>query len=121
MPAKEIYLYNCPTSAISKVFEIPADMHGVFQIYDLPAGWCVNIEEELCPSGCDLEYYPLLDDCHEEVFLTMDCADDRKICLPCGRYRAIVSDENDDPVTPSEGDIRIRIGLHSGPCPTTSG
>ena len=109
---------RCPTSPISDVFEIPDGYHGTLQGYAIPEDWCITFEEELCLCCCNLEYFPVLDDCLQPLGLYFeDCGGSRNICLPAGKYRALATDAEDDPVTPSINDVIIKISIMPGPCP----
>lgn len=107
----------CPTSPISNVFDIPEGYHALVQLYDAPVGWCITFEEEVCLCCCDLEYYEVLDECQGSIALAIDGC--KALCMSAGKYRATVSDEDGDPVTPAIREVVIKVSIMPGPCPAT--
>lgn len=117
--APKVLYTPCPTSAISSVFDVPEGYHAQLQLYALPTGWCVTLEEEVCLCCCDLEYYPVCNDCGHDITLGFTQNDHQTLCLSSGKYRATVSDEDGDPVTPAAREVVIKVSIMPGPCPAT--
>lgn len=112
-------LYDkCPTSSISNEFEVPCGMHAEIKLYDMPDDWCVRFQEKLCFCCCDILFVPVTQ-CGVCCPLTLSCEDiGDTICLPAGTYRALITDDEDDPQIPIRKEIIMKVSLFDGPCPS---
>lgn len=107
----------CPKSAISNTFDVPAGYHAELRLHDLPDGWCVTFEEQVCVCCCDLEHYPVCNDCGKPITLGWTRNDHQTLCLTSGTYRATVLDEDGEPVRPASREVIIQATIAPGPCP----
>lgn len=107
---------GCPTNPMSNVFCVPDGYHAVAKLYELPTGWCLSLEEELC-IGCELYYVPVNNDCGHQITMGTSANDCKEYCLDAGKYRMTVLDEDGDPVTPGVLEAIIKISIMPGPAP----
>lgn len=112
---EEIQLYEpCPEDAYSCEFDVKPGTHAVVTAFELPLGWCLCFEaiKYKCHCSSWKDFYPVCDAEGCELVLERY----KQICLPPGKYHAVVKDEFGQPVTPEPGEIQICASFAAGPC-----